>query len=218
MLRFTTDINLNISHIGWENTNLNFAYGDFILKTAIEKYKNTPHTIELENCKMQDNILNIMLTKFISPNLKNIILKNCNTIDTKHLYNLINNTDIYISLLDIRNTQCDINYICKLIKSKKIKLCKLGNSNSGIGLYNNKLTKYKLNNIVNILNLLYNAQVESYTIIETVYLLPNEKAYMGAFIPINKQEYQTKLHAQYIINNIEFNNNNNYKYLNALHP
>lgn len=212
MLRFITDIRLNVSYIGWEDTDLKFSYDDTILRTAISNYKNTPHIIQLENCKMQDDILNVMLTKFITPNLKNIILKNCNAIDTKHLHNLIIDNNIQLSLLDIRNTQCDINLICNLIKRNQIKICKLGDYNSGIGLYSNICKGYKLNNIVDILELLYNAQLKSNTIIETTYLLPNEKVYLGAFIPKNEEEYKNKLESQSIINNIEFNNTK-YKYI-----
>ena len=96
----------NSNYIGFAETNIIFPTNDYILKNIINNYKGNCNTIELDNCKFYDNMLNILLEKLISNNIKNIILKNCKTIDTPFLYNIIKN-HITLDLLDLTNTNYD---------------------------------------------------------------------------------------------------------------
>ena len=209
MNRLKSQLISNCNHIGFSDTNIVFPTNDYNFKNIINNYSGICNTFELQNCKFYDDTLNILLEKLISSNIKNIILKNCNTIDTVFLYNMLKRYNVVLDLLDLTNTNHNNNLICELIKLNKIKYLKLGDKQRGVALYSEEKNKesiinYKLNQILE-------SQKQSYTIIDINYLLPNEYVFYYAFKPKNNKENNIKLEANNIINLIKDTNYKNSK-------
>jgi len=214
MKEFKLQLLSNSSYIGYENTNINFPTNDYILKDIINNYNGKCISIELENCSFHDDILNILLKKLICNHTKKIVLKNCNTIDTKFLCNLILNSDLILDELNLINTNHSNDLICNLIKLNKVKYIKIGSKSSGLALYSEQLKKFKIPTLINKLDRLINSHLESDVIINTSHLLPNEILHYGAFTPKNDKEYQIKTEALQKIDIIkEINNNNKKKHI-----
>lgn len=209
MNRLKSQLIFNCNYIGFYDTNIVFSTNDYSFKNIISNYSGICNTFELENCNFYDDILNILLEKLISSNIKNIILKNCNAIDTIFLYNTLKKYNIVLDLLDLTNTNHNNDLICELIKLNKIKNLKLGDKQRGIALYCEEKNKQSIINYK--LNQILESQKQSYTIIDINYLLPNEFAYYKAFEPKNNKENNIKLEANNIINLIKDTNYKNSK-------
>ena len=96
MNRLKSQLIFNCNYIGFYDTNIVFSTNDYSFKNIISNYSGICNTFELENCNFYDDILNILLEKLISSNIKNIILKNCNAIDTIFLYNTLKKYNIVL--------------------------------------------------------------------------------------------------------------------------
>ena len=209
MNRLKSQLISNANHIGFCDTNIKFSTNDYNFRNIISNYSGVCNTLELVNCKFYDDTLNILLEKLVSNNIKNIVIKNCNTIDTIFLFKILNKYDIILDLLDLTNTKYDNDLICKLIEQNKIKYLKIGDKQSGISLYSEEINKESLINYK--LNQLLKAQKGSYTIIDINYLLPNEYIYYKAFEPKNNKQKTIKKEATIIINLIKQTNYENSK-------
>lgn len=209
MNRLKSQLISNSNHIGFEDTNIIFSTNDYNFRNIISNYSGICNIFELVNCKFYDDTLNILLEKVVSNNIKSIVIKNCNTIDTMFLFKILNKYDIILDLLDLSNTKYNNDIICKLIEQNKIKYLKIGDKQSGISLYSEEKNKQYLINYK--LNQLLKTQKKSFTIIDTNYLLPNEYVYYKAFEPKNIKENTVKKEATIIINLIKQTNYENSK-------